>query len=627
VTAVIVAADAPPAASAAVAAPRLRTARTAAPLLGCLALVSVIFGLPHLVIPRILGEARAYTPLAVSGVSALTYDETSTYAADVNYVLRHAAPAYDTDVFEERDVPLPTSLAADYALAGLAAVLGGVEAAFIACDFLLPPLALLLLHRLLLALTRSRHLALLGGLTILLVPFGPRNFLEVPFKLVGQRAAEVIQPLEYSRILHPEVSFTLLAAGLLLLWQTLWRRGRTAAVLAGVAGAVLFYTYAYYWPVWVGAAALLLVGASLLERRLIGALALTNAIAWLGSLPFWVTVASASRYPNLATVVGRHISEVGHLPPPYKLVYSAIYSLIFLAFAAIFWRFGSVTTVHDRRWRTSNLLFHAAIFVAGLAALNIEVITGFNVEAMLHYNNRLFQPFLTLAAFSLVLASLPRLLQLTGLSRLVRHGPRAVGVGIICLLVLAGLRQAVVASNTAAAHAMTDSHQQLFAWLNTHTQLDDVVLTSDKSINDLLPVQTHNRVFVPNAERTSAPDGEIAQRFLIAMKLLQHSPGEVRALLAQDVTHGEPPVGLTYSYFLFLAPDRWRLPDADIDRLLTAYGAIDLRSELARRRLDYVYAVGAERPADLPGWAFTPSLDTSGGHLWRVAAASGSSLR
>ena len=624
-TAALVAADATRAVSAAVAAPTVRTVRTAAPLLVCLALVSVIFGLPHLLIPRLLGEARAYTPLAVSGVSALTYDETSTYAADVNYVLRHATPAYDTDVYEERDVPLPTSLAADYALAGLAALLGSVEAAFIACDFLLPPLALLLLHRLLLALTRSRQLALLGGLTVLLVPFGPRNFLEVPFKLLGQQAAEVIQPLEFSRILHPEVSFTLLTAGLLLLWRTLWTRSHAAAVLAGIVGALLFYTYAYYWPVWVGAAALVLVGASLLERRLVGPLVLTNVLAWLGSLPFWATLANAAHYPNLATVVARHISEVGHLPPPYKLVYSIVYSLIFLAFAITFWRFAPVATIHDRRRRLHSLLFHAAIMVAGLAALNMEVFTGFNVEAMLHYNNRLFQPFLTFAACSLVLASTPRLLQAAGRSRLLRHGPRVVGLAVVTLLALASLRQVVVAANTAEAHTMSSSRQQLFAWLNAHTQLDDVVLSRDKTINDLVPVQTHNRVFVPNAERTSAPDDEIAQRFLIAMKLLQHDAGDVRALLAQDVTHGEPPLGLTYSYFLFLAPDRWRLSDADIDRLLSSYGAIDLRTELGRWRLDYVYAVGPERPAEVPGWVFSPAFDMGDGHLWRVAAATGSS--
>ena len=97
----------------------------------------------------------------------------------------------------------------------------------------------------------------------------------------------------------------------------------------------------------------------------------------------------------------------------------------------------------------------------------------------------------------------------------------------------------------------------------------------------LLPVFTQNRVFVPNGERTSAPNQEIGDRFLIAMKLLNHSESDVRRLLAQDVDHGEPPLGLTYTYFLFLGTERWRLPDSQIDSMLAEYRGAGLASRAA----------------------------------------------
>src|SRR5262249_10397716 len=195
--------------------------RAAAPVLACTLVVSVLFGLPHVLIPRILGDQRPYTPFAISSVSALTYDETSSYAAYVNYVARRWTAPYDTDVFENRDIPLHASFAPYFAVAGLASLVGGVEPAFIICDFLLPPIGFLVLVALLLQLTRSRAVALFGASTVLLVAFGPRNFLEVPFKLVSNRGDEVVQPLEYSRLMHPEFSFTLFASALLVLWLAL----------------------------------------------------------------------------------------------------------------------------------------------------------------------------------------------------------------------------------------------------------------------------------------------------------------------------------------------------------------------------------------------------------------------
>ena len=127
-------------------------------------MVSLMFGIPHLLIPALLGEGRVYTPFAVSGVSALTYDETSSYAAYVNYTLHHLAPPYDTDVFENENVPVPTTMAPYAILAAAAALVGGVDRAFMLADFIVPPLALLILYALLFDITRRQALSLVGAL-------------------------------------------------------------------------------------------------------------------------------------------------------------------------------------------------------------------------------------------------------------------------------------------------------------------------------------------------------------------------------------------------------------------------------------------------------------------------------
>ena len=162
-----------------------------------------------------------------------------------------------------------------------------------------------------------------------------------------------------------------------------------------------------------------------------------------------------------------------------------------------------------------------------------------------------------------------------------KYSQTALLVTGVCLLGLGTVRQLTMSATVADAHEYTPQHRLLFDWLNTHTHLDDVVLATAKDVNDLIPVFTQDRVFVPNGERTSASNQEIADRFLIAMKLLNRGEGDVRALLAQDVKHGEPPLGLTYTYFLFLGTDDWRLPDSQIDSMLAEYRALDLGTELA----------------------------------------------
>lgn len=585
--------------------------------------LAIVFGLPHAVIPLLLGPDRPYTPFAVSGVSALTYDKTVTYAALVNYTALRNAPPYDTDVFENRDLPTPTSTAPYFALAALDKVLGGVDRAFIVSDILLPPLAALLLYLLIVGLTESEPIALLGAVVTILVPFGPRNFLAVPLALAPGGSDSIIQPLEYSRSLHPEVSFTLLAAALLFLWRTL-RRGRGAdPMLAGVCGGLLFYTYVYYWPVWVGACALLLVASYFgISSQTRNALWVTNLSTWVVGVPFWVLFLLNRNAPSFKVLIERHISELGHVPPPGKLLYTFICIATFTACAAAYYRF------HPRKGgmqgtETWNrvLLFHAVIFVSAIAAMNMEVVTGFNVESMLHYPNRLLQPFFSLVFFALVLPC-----AIAYFSRHVpRHSPnvipRSAYAGVTILVAVGLARQVVMSVNVADEHEFAPEQALLFSWLNANTRLDDVVVATGRDVNELIPVYTHDRPFVPSGERTSANDQEVMRRFLVGMKLLDRSPEYVQSLLEMDSDHADPPLGLTYTYFLFVGGDgiiNRRLPESAIAQAMAEYRQLNLKYELAKQRVDYIYARGSERPAKVDDWTFTPAYETAYGSVWHV---------
>jgi hypothetical protein len=607
----------------------IRVTASSLVLAATLVATSLIFGLPHLMIPRLLGSDQTYTPFAVSGISSVTYDETATYAAAANYTALRLAPPYDTDLWETRNVVVPTTTAPYFALAALNVLTGGLDNAFIVCDFVLPPTAVLLLYLLLLDIAGSRSIALAGSLATILISFGPRNFLGVPLLLLSQHGSSIVQPLEFSRLLHPELSFTLLAAALLLLWRTVRWGGRVQAVLGGIVGGLLFYTYVYYFPVWLGACALLLLGRRWLSHRVWKAVLLTNLFTWVVSLPFWISLVGSYDTYNFNIRLARHYSETGHVPPPEKLLYTLAYSLIFAVMAISFFKFGhSTTRTSSRDWRRSVLMFHSCIFVAAIVALNAEIMIGFNLEAMNHYPNRLFQPYLVLTGFALLVGPATNLL-----SRHIWWSRRTATIlargAVVMLLTLAVTRQTVVSLNVADKHALPVEHKLLFEWLNTHTQLDDVVLTTDRHINDLVPVFTHNLLFVPNGERTSAGDIEVERRFLIAMRLLDRPEDEVHDLLAQDYSHGEQPLGLTYTYFLFVSGNgsyNLGLPEALLAPILADYRQLDLARELSQRRLNYIYVQGVERPTAVPGWNFRWAYGNGYGNIWesnRIPASAG----
>jgi len=126
---------------------------------------------------------------------------------------------------------------------------------------------------------------------------------------------------------------------------------------------------------------------------------------------------------------------------------------------------------------------------------------------------------------------------------------------------------------------------------------------------------------VPNGERSSASDEEIERRFLVAMRLLQRPAADVHDLLAHDVSQGDPPLGLTYTYFLFVSGHGsydLRLDDATLERVVTDYQQLDLATELGKRRVDYVLGRGAESPAAVPGWDWSWMYGNADTNLWRI---------
>ena len=579
--------------------------------------IGLIFILPHVLAPLYLPAGVKYSPFAINGVSALVYDESYIYAAQTNYTRTHWQPAYDTDVFEYSGTPSSFPYLPYYLFGGLAR-LTGTSLTFILADFILPPVGFLLVYLILRQSEAGPRTAAIGSLGVILITFGPRNFLRVIPELLSTGWTTANQPLEYSRLLHPQFSFTLFALSVALLWRLVRKPSVGRAFAAGLAGGCLVYVYFYYAPVWLAGGVLLML-LSLSPRfaslRLTW-LALLTALL-IGSF-YLAQYADIRRYLNNEWRTARFGVHYGHIPTGRQVLFTVSCLLIFACLLAARWaleRNHSLSELLSAR----QVVVTAAVFLGACAALNMEVVTGLNVEPMEHFPNRVFQPWLWLSAFALVVPPASHALRVrSGWYRVNRS--RLAFTAMVLLIAVAGFRQFAVARNTAPFHAVGAEREAVFGWLNHNANVGDVVMLPVSELSYLLPTETHCRQWIPNGTRTTASNEEILDRFLIASKLLRKGEAWVRYALSQSAADSGG-LGLTYVYYLFQgnydSPDR-RLRDSAVNRAIARYGEIGLSHELARFRLDYVYKRAGEELEHVAGFDFKEVFRSKFGSIYAV---------
>jgi len=206
-------------------------------------LAALLFSLHHWV--AIVKNHGDYSTFAVSPkVSSMTFDETHAYAPPAQRFMSVGQLPAEVDNYERRNSSAGVPFVPPAILGGMGRVLGSLDRAFIAADALFPALALGLLYVASRGIVQSPILRLLLAWASLLVPFGPRNFLWLGYDAL-------LAAPDFTRTPQPEISFIFVLIGLLLTARALQPTAKwgTAAV-AGLAGALIVYSYYFYFIAW-----------------------------------------------------------------------------------------------------------------------------------------------------------------------------------------------------------------------------------------------------------------------------------------------------------------------------------------------------------------------------------------
>ncbi|HEV2273347.1 MAG TPA: hypothetical protein VGR96_04235, partial [Acidobacteriaceae bacterium] len=396
------------------------------------------------------------------------------------------------------------------------------------------------------------------------------------------------------------------------------------AAAAGALGGALFYTYVYYAIGWSAAIALLAVYCIFRVPRRLKLALLSLGVTVLLSIPFLLWTREAKKSGGYEHRSARLGMTYSHLPSSTGLQYTAWYLLLVVVVIAAWLRWRSRLSglpEEIRRRAEAMALLLSCAAVGGLAGMNMQLVTGFNVQAEKHFTHMIVQPAVMILALIMLLTFFRR--------SAARESSRAAMMLFIALWVAGAGVQVIAGVNSAEVHRIPPAEAALFRWLKSNTSPDDVVATTSVPLSTELPVFTHNYTLVVNGTRTSGTDDEVLDRFLLANALAGTPSSTLVEVLTpppSSAIHqpGDPAVRYPVSFLFEHSPYRVdnllqpSLTPAAASAVLSRYQHLDLNRQLHRFRVNYVYTLAGQHLAEVAGWQAQKVLQTTEGALWRL---------
>lgn len=493
------------------------------------ALVGAVYASHHFFIPQFLdGSREVYEPLT----RAAYFDEAVFYGPRANAAYQGPLVVGDISVAEYRTAPTPFSLVNPAVLGVLGRLLGSVRRAFIVSDFIFPAAIFLLVYFILCEVAMTRSVAAMGSVIFLFVPkigvslppLSPAHLGEISHALFPFLLRTNVLP--FTQFEEPKITFVFFALAFYGVYRALNREEPLTVVAAGISFGLLFYTYLYDWALFLVVLLLLAVWfVARAEYSRAKKIAAVIAIGLLVSVPYWIHMAEVRHAPQVRDILARAGGEFSH-----------------------HFRFATVWKSYVRNAVLAGLLFFtlrkknplAAAFVSSLllayfVVVNVQVVTGFNIQPDHWYRTQFFP--VALAVFALGYAAWRRWRYL--LCETVRVAGAACFLGYLLTASLVG--QYGYSKEYASAHAVPLARAKSYAWLNEHTAQGSVVGTISFETTSDMELYTHNRVYLPMFN-TAVPSHEVWERFLFLARAYRVPPER----LADAIRNGPT------AFFLFM---------------------------------------------------------------------------
>lgn len=529
--------------------------------------VSILYGLPNLILFSKLGND--FTPFTLIG-SPIARDETFAYAPEVNYVYSNKSLLREVYSYEYKDSPTPFlgESAPAALLALLKAFTGSLEGAFIAADFIFPPIIFLAFY----FFTKYFIKNNLFAATAALVAVVSRDFIGVipyPSEIIKYLTVQENQNylLHFSRAFHPQVSFIFLIGSTLSILKLIQNpKSLRNIILFGVSFGLIFYSYVFYWTLF-SFFYLLLILYFLYKKQItiLKGLIISGLLAFTVASVYLVNIYYFYRLPFIDDFVTK--SSLHNVPIPLTLLrYFALIVILFFV----------------TKKKNNNFIVLAAFLIAGIFITPVsKFLIGQDLETF-HYLRRAVMPFATVSLFVILYSLLSNkklFLKMVSL------------FAVITFLVFAINTQITLSEKIEKVHIRNHDLESTMQWLEKNTEKSSVIGLLDPDFSSLLPVYTQNKVFMPPTDRTVMPTFEGVERYKIISELLGLDADWQKKNLDDLVSY----------FFVYQSYDQNRNLDINSPRRQRAEKQIDLLSKnriwkdkMKNYKLDFIIITPSE---------------------------------
>ncbi|OGF66325.1 hypothetical protein A3I27_02480 [Candidatus Giovannonibacteria bacterium RIFCSPLOWO2_02_FULL_43_11b] len=454
--------------------------------------IAVIFGSHHFLMPKFIPNLDfVYRPVAPNS----NIDEYGYYGPRANSASHGDLIVSDIYLSEHEVDPALLPILNPLVMA----ILG-----FMFYDFILPPVAFLLVYFLSLRLTSAKIPSLLFAIIFIFSPLVGISIPPTSFSSLKYLSASIVPflgakgPLLFSRFEFPAVTFPFFILALYFLWRALEEGKRKFILAAGASFGLLFYTYLYDWATFL--VSLVILFSLLLLNRKVEAktVALILAIGFLVSIPYWLNffaLHSLAHYADIANRIGIEISHSFRWGSVWKSYLRDVIltSILFLILG---------------KKNFTLFAYLASFLLSYFIVVNAQVILGFNPQPDHWYRVQLFPVALSLLIIAVHLIKIKL--------------PKGYAAAFI-IFFLAGHGYMQYAFSRDNPYKIEKSYAESYAWLNKNTDSGSVVASISPDTITNIALYTHNKSLLPNGGNTTASNNEIWVRYMYVSKLFGFS--------------------------------------------------------------------------------------------------------
>lgn len=342
------------------------------------------------------------------------------------------------------------------------------------------------------------------------------------YPLTSSPEAHLISTHGWESFIPPLILFLLCS---ILVHLSFIKNKKYLAILTGLVYALNAYAYPYHFIYLSATLGVLCIFFILkMDKKALKQILIIFFSGLFFLIPFFINQIEIRNLPQYWDVFSRYGVEVGRnfrWEHWQRYLWNIFLSIIILVWGA-------------RNNKKITSYFIASFLLSIILALNMQVVLGFSVQTD-HWASRDTLWGLNFAYFVLIWWAVDYLKKKYKLSKIFLP---ILAIALLVSLFANTIHFSIVkAKENYRYYTLPQNILDAYNWLNKNTPVDSVIMTPSLTNNYLIPYYTHNRIYLPSAYGSVAPEEEAIERLYIVYKFFEVDEKYLDRVLNPDLVN------------------------------------------------------------------------------------------